>query len=193
MRNATTVDDVEMMLDAIGAYARNQRGPSIDDQVQAWHPQEGEGRYHVVDVMVVGADHTRVFLGQKVRDDGLRGPVRFLHRIDGPVLNPNVLHRPLTAAEARLDVEIGGVFRFSLVVADGHLSPEQLHQMVRELAGPLETAAGEDLALDAGGVTHRCPHEGSGVTPCCGHTPFELPPADRITVLDALVDCPGPQ
>ena len=39
------------------------------------------------------------------------------------------------------------------------------------------------------GVTHRCPPEGSGVTSCCGRTPFELPMTDRMTLDPALVTC----
>lgn len=38
-------------------------------------------------------------------------------------------------------------------------------------------------------VVHRCPPMGSGVTPCCGRTPFELPRFDRITLDPKLVTC----
>lgn len=38
-------------------------------------------------------------------------------------------------------------------------------------------------------VTHACPPEGSGRTPCCGRTPFELPGTDRMTLEPALVNC----
>lgn len=41
-------------------------------------------------------------------------------------------------------------------------------------------------------VVHACPVGDSGVTPCCGRTPFELPRHDRMTVTEddsALVTC----
>jgi hypothetical protein len=41
-------------------------------------------------------------------------------------------------------------------------------------------------------VVHRCPPPGSGLTPCCHHTPFELDPYDRLTMDPALVTCEGP-
>ncbi|MCU1592451.1 MAG: hypothetical protein JWP11_3707 [Frankiales bacterium] len=39
--------------------------------------------------------------------------------------------------------------------------------------------------------THGCPPDGSGLTPCCGRTPFELPQTDRMTDDAALVTCRG--
>lgn len=38
-------------------------------------------------------------------------------------------------------------------------------------------------------VTHRCPPSGSGLTPCCNRTPFELPRSHRITLDPQLVTC----
>lgn len=44
----------------------------------------------------------------------------------------------------------------------------------------------------AGEITHLCPQAGSGVMPCCGRTPLEVPIArHRITLDPALVTCPG--
>jgi len=40
-------------------------------------------------------------------------------------------------------------------------------------------------------VVHGCPPDGSGLTPCCGRTPFELPLTDRISS-EAPVTCTGP-
>lgn len=42
------------------------------------------------------------------------------------------------------------------------------------------------------GVVHRCPPGDSGVTPCCGRTPFELPRTDRMTDDPRLVTCRDP-
>jgi hypothetical protein len=47
------------------------------------------------------------------------------------------------------------------------------------------------MADDAREVVHGCPPDGSGLTPCCGRTPFELPRTDRISS-EAPVTCPGP-
>lgn len=38
-------------------------------------------------------------------------------------------------------------------------------------------------------VVHGCPPEGSGLTPCCGESPFELSPVDRMTNDPKLVTC----
>ncbi len=40
------------------------------------------------------------------------------------------------------------------------------------------------------GATHGCPSDGSGLTPCCSRTPFELPRDDRISS-EAAVTCTG--
>lgn len=39
------------------------------------------------------------------------------------------------------------------------------------------------------GIVHACPPEGSGLTPCCNKTPFELPRFERITLVSAKVTC----
>jgi hypothetical protein len=38
-------------------------------------------------------------------------------------------------------------------------------------------------------VTHACPPGDSGLTPCCGKTPLELPRTDRLTLDPSLVTC----
>lgn len=38
-------------------------------------------------------------------------------------------------------------------------------------------------------ITHQCPPDGRGFTPCCGKTPFELPRTDRMTLDPSLVTC----
>ncbi|MFJ2174344.1 hypothetical protein ACIOHE_15700 [Streptomyces sp. NPDC087851] len=38
-------------------------------------------------------------------------------------------------------------------------------------------------------VVHQCPADGSGVTPCCARTPFELPRTDRMTTDSARITC----
>ncbi|MFF7837594.1 hypothetical protein ACFZC6_01970 [Streptomyces ossamyceticus] len=69
----------------------------------------------------------------------------------------------------------------------------------------VEGAAGEEGAdpgtvlhavLDRLGIdlppappVHGCPPDGSGLTPCCGRTPFELPRTDRMATDPALVTC----
>lgn len=39
-------------------------------------------------------------------------------------------------------------------------------------------------------LTHRAPHVGSGVFPCCGLSPFEVPRTDRVTI-EGKVTCRG--
>lgn len=39
---------------------------------------------------------------------------------------------------------------------------------------------------------HKCPPLGSGIMPCCGKTPFEVPRTDRMTLDRTQVTChPG--
>ncbi|MEE1763689.1 hypothetical protein [Streptomyces sp. SP18BB07] len=38
-------------------------------------------------------------------------------------------------------------------------------------------------------TTHASPPDGSGLTPCCGRTPFELPHGDRMTPEAEHVTC----
>lgn len=42
---------------------------------------------------------------------------------------------------------------------------------------------------DAGAVLHLAPPKGTGLMPCCGKTPFEVPHADRMTVHRDQVTC----
>lgn len=54
-----------------------------------------------------------------------------------------------------------------------------------------EPAAVEPPAEPAATETvHACPPDGSGLTPCCGRTPFELPLTDRMSS-EAPTTCPG--
>lgn len=56
-----------------------------------------------------------------------------------------------------------------------------------------EEVSGRNVTLtliEADTIVHACPPEGSGLTPCCGRTPFELPYSDRMT-LTGLVTCVG--
>jgi hypothetical protein len=40
-----------------------------------------------------------------------------------------------------------------------------------------------------GEVIHQCPPDGSGLMPCCGRTPFEVPQSNRITLDPTMVTC----
>lgn len=40
-------------------------------------------------------------------------------------------------------------------------------------------------------VTHQCPPEGSGVMPCCGLAPLQVPLWHRLTLKPELVTCKG--
>ena len=40
-------------------------------------------------------------------------------------------------------------------------------------------------------VTHQCPPEGSGVMPCCGLVPLQVPLWHRLTLNPELVTCTG--
>jgi hypothetical protein len=61
----------------------------------------------------------------------------------------------------------------------------------------VEDALGPEMADEAqqagppAEVVHGCPPDGSGLTPCCGRTPFELPLGHRIST-EAPTTCTGP-
>ena len=40
-------------------------------------------------------------------------------------------------------------------------------------------------------ITHQCPPNGSGIMPCCGRTPFDVPVYHRVTEDLSLVTCPS--
>lgn len=46
-----------------------------------------------------------------------------------------------------------------------------------------------DDGADHGETTHACPVGDAAVTACCGRSPFDLPPFDRLTVDESLVTC----
>lgn len=50
---------------------------------------------------------------------------------------------------------------------------------------------GQSTVVPQPEIVHGCPPDGSGLTPCCGRTPFELPRTDRISS-EEPVTCPGP-
>ena len=55
----------------------------------------------------------------------------------------------------------------------------------------LQYAADFFEAAKAASIVHACPPDGSGVTPCCGRTPLELPAHHQLTVNHTAVTCPG--
>lgn len=93
-------------------------------------------------------------------------------------------------------------------VVDGRLIPETadapdriramwrqaIHQTLEHDRDPHH--GGQDSAPaeadTAGGIVHIAPAPGSGLTPCCGKTPFELPRTDRMASEHADVTCPAP-
>jgi len=63
--------------------------------------------------------------------------------------------------------------------------------IVSALGRKVVASAGVSGAADEETETvHACPPDGSGLTPCCGRTPFELPLGDRISS-EAPTTCPG--
>lgn len=58
--------------------------------------------------------------------------------------------------------------------------------------GPIDYAHQQQAEWEAAGQAetfHAVPPDGSGLTPCCGRTPFELPRGDRIS--SETVTCRG--
>lgn len=46
-----------------------------------------------------------------------------------------------------------------------------------------------DLGAARSMIVHQCPRNGEAVMPCCGRTPFEVDPRERMTNTE-LVTCP---
>lgn len=71
--------------------------------------------------------------------------------------------------------------------------PREPHPTEADLHHALAVFArfhGRDTTTPAAPETvHACPPDGSGLTPCCGRTPFELPRTDRISSEPAAVTC----
>lgn len=61
---------------------------------------------------------------------------------------------------------------------------------VKELLTAMGDAADRQDGATRTEVVHGCPPDGSGLTPCCGRTPFELPLGDRISS-EAPTTCTG--
>ncbi|WP_121711616.1 hypothetical protein [Streptomyces sp. E5N91] len=68
-----------------------------------------------------------------------------------------------------------GLHDLAHFVAKGRLREAEI--LDRE-AAELRRVADETAATE---TVHGCPPDGSGLTPCCGRTPFELPRTDRIS------------
>lgn len=69
-------------------------------------------------------------------------------------------------------------------------SAEQHPDREFRLARATTTYTVEPVVLPQPEIVHACPPDGSGLTPCCGRTPFELPRTDRISS-ETPATCPG--
>ncbi len=66
-------------------------------------------------------------------------------------------------------------------------------QMREKLLPEVEMALGNLIRAHEGGEVHRAPPIGTGMFPCCGKTPFEVPETDRMTNDPLLVSCGLPK
>lgn len=41
-------------------------------------------------------------------------------------------------------------------------------------------------------IVHACPPDGSGVMPCCGRSPIDVPLTERISLDGSAITCTGP-
>jgi hypothetical protein len=68
---------------------------------------------------------------------------------------------------------------------------ESARDVLRRMA--VESAAVDRVAAETPPAetetVHACPPDGSGLTPCCGRTPFELPRTDRISSEADAITC----
>ncbi|MGN7139049.1 hypothetical protein [Streptomyces pseudogriseolus] len=72
-------------------------------------------------------------------------------------------------------------------------SPDTMARLIRHIThnDEQQPAAARQEATAPAEVVHGCPPVGSGLTPCCGRTPSELPRTDRISS-EAPITCTGP-
>jgi hypothetical protein len=102
------------------------------------------------------------------------------------MIGPDFQPEPVQLRWGLDDVEYGDDDSVTLLLSgpDGEpywleLEPERAAVLRQNLAGP--EAARE--------VVHACPPHGSGLTACCGRTPFELLRTDRMSGDPAAVTC----
>lgn len=121
------------------------------------------------------------------------------HRLSGPPWKDADPGQPLSQADEKTRqffqepnrcTSANGMFRCARPT--GHLGD---HRMGRTFWSrrPNDDASAVPAAPETEAppeTVHGCPPDGSGLTPCCGHTPFELPPGDRISS-EAPTTCTG--
>ncbi|MEV5163882.1 hypothetical protein AB0K66_04540 [Streptomyces werraensis] len=98
-------------------------------------------------------------------------------------------HRAAVLREAADALDAGMERFFSEWPDEPRNSPYALGQ--RDAANELRRMADETATETPAEVIHACPPDGSGLTPCCGRTPFELPRTDRISS-EAPTTCTEP-
>jgi hypothetical protein len=69
------------------------------------------------------------------------------------------------------------------------MKPPEMPVYVRIGDGPEIELGTLTITKPRNEVTHRCPPGDSGIMPCCGRTPFEVPRSDRLTSDTSLTTC----
>lgn len=143
-----------------------------------------------------GCEHHDHLPGEPMEQEG--GPVRQVLRQPIPFSRVQQLVRDLLGTDDLTDIRGVHVHHQAVEVelyARGHAGARYLTSYDQDVPEPVAVdrihipVVPDALLVE---VVHGCPPDGSGVTPCCGRTPFELPHGDRMAATDAPdITCRG--
>lgn len=78
----------------------------------------------------------------------------------------------------------------SLNLGDVHAALESVGRALSVVSAEFERLSKLVLG-EENTVVHACPPDGSGLTPCCGRSPIDLPLTERISLDGTSVTCIG--
>ena len=165
-------------------YGRGVLVPSEITLTYRASPDSQLGRIHAY---VAGRIHVD---GTEIPHDGLYGQHYDEGLDDWPhwLTEEARLHDPDAAPVSRSAVLLEAA---DAVAADtAHIRYGSAKDYAKRHAALLRRLAPEAHDETRDETVHACPPYGSGLTPCCGRTPFELPRNDRISS-EEIVTCPG--
>lgn len=102
------------------------------------------------------------------------------------MLNPSLEAEPVQLRWGLDDVMWGDDDSVIVLLSGPDREPYWLELDQERAAVLRQNLAGPEAARE---VVHACPPPGSGLTPCCGRTPFELLRTDRMSGDPAAVTC----
>lgn len=94
--------------------------------------------------------------------------------------------------EAEKDAESEMLKELDFDLADVRNAMESLGRTLAVVMAEFERLS-KLVIGEEGTVIHACPPDGSGLMPCCGRSPIDVPLTERISIDGTAVTCTGPQ